>query len=221
MTTPENPDSLSNLSGSLSAEYDQSRAAQRDRVIAELKQVIERVPEQTEFTNSRRYKVWGPVMLLVALGMLALAFNMGKTGMIVAALFVTLVSAVISWQHRNAGTHVFLRLTRRQLFVDTLDAPVDLAQVEEVAIKDEGLVTMQTLNLSDDAVLPDHRVARLQFFGNQTMVIRKPRLQLRILSAGLAIGGRKLDNEEALALLAAYRDAAHAQRQLEALQANG
>lgn len=216
MTTPQHPDP------SISPdEYGQSRAAQRDRVIAELRLMIERVPEQTEFTNSRRYKLWGPIMLLVSLGMLAMAVNMGRTGLTVCAGFLVVFSLLVTWQHRDAGKHVFMRLTRRQLFVDTLDTPVDMAQVEDVGIKDEGLVTMQTLNMSDEAVLPDHRVARLQFFGNQTMVIRKPRLQLRIMSAGLAVGGRKLDNEEVLALLAAYRDAAHAQRQLEALQANG
>lgn len=57
MDKPTDP--LADLSGSLGEDYEQSRAAQRDRVIAELKQVIERVPPQSEFTNSRRYKVWG------------------------------------------------------------------------------------------------------------------------------------------------------------------
>ena len=80
---------------------------------------------------------------------------------------------------------------------------------------------MQTLEMSSDAALPTHRVARLQFFGNQAMVLKKPRPQIRIMSAGLAQNGRKLSNEEVLAVLTAYCDAAHAQRQLELLQANG
>ena len=33
------------------------RGAQRDAVVAELTQVIERVPEQMEFTNTKRYWV--------------------------------------------------------------------------------------------------------------------------------------------------------------------
>jgi len=79
---------------------------------------------------------------------------------------------------------------------------------------------VQTLEMSSEAVLPKHHVVKLQFFGNQAMVLKKPRPQVRIMSAGLASNGRKLDNEEVLAMLAAYRDAAHAQRQLDLLQAD-
>ncbi|MEC4560827.1 hypothetical protein [Pseudomonas inefficax] len=213
-------DPLSDLSGSLGQDYQQSRAAQRDRVIAELKQVIERVPEQSEFTNSRRYRVWGPILLLGSLILTAVCFNLERMGAVAACAFTVFIAAAVTWQHRNAGTQVFMRLTRRQLFVDTLDAPVDMAQVEDVSVKDEGLVTVQTLEMSSEAVLPKHHVVKLQFFGNQAMVLKKPRPQVRIMSAGLASNGRKLDNEEVLAVLAAYRDAAHAQRQLDLLQAD-
>lgn len=220
MTMSEFNDPLSDLSGSLGQDYEQSRAAQRDRVIAELKQVIERVPEQSEFTNSRRYRVWGPILLLGSLILTAVCFNLERMGAVAACAFTVFIAAAVTWQHRNAGTQVFMRLTRRQLFVDTLDAPVDMAQVEDVSVKDEGLVTVQTLEMSSEAVLPKHHVVKLQFFGNQAMVLKKPRPQVRIMSAGLASNGRKLDNEEVLAVLAAYRDAAHAQRQLDLLQAD-
>ncbi|WP_046617111.1 hypothetical protein [Pseudomonas putida] len=221
MTMGDFNDPLSELSGSLGQDYEQSRAAQRDRVIVELKQVIERVPEQSEFTNSRRYRVWGPVLLLGSLIITAVTFNPERLGAVAAGVFITLIAAAVTWQHRNAGTQVFMRLTRRQLFVDTLDAPVDLAEVEDVSVKDEGLVMVQTLEMSSEAVLPKHHVVKLQFFGNQAMVLKKPRPQIRIMSAGLASNGRKLGNEEVLALLAAYRDAAHAQRQLDLLQNDG
>ncbi len=204
MTIPEPFDPLS---GPLGAEYDQSHAAQRDRVIAELKQVIERVPEQTEFTNSRRYRVWGPVLLIGSLVLMVIALRMDRLAPFICTGFMTLIAAAVTWQHRNSGTQVFMRLTRRQLFVDTLEGPVDLAQVEDISVKDEGLVMMQTLDMSSDAVLPKHRVVKL--------------LQIRVMSAGLATGGRKLDNDEVLALLVAYRDAAYAQRRLEMLQAHG
>ncbi|MFG0864751.1 hypothetical protein [Pseudomonas sp. FYR_7] len=217
----EHTDPLADLSGSLGNDYDQSRTAQREHVIAELRQVIERVPEQSEFTNSRRYRVWGPVLLVGALILFGIGISMQRTGPIVATAFIVLIAAAVTWQHRNAGTQVFMRLTRRQLFVDTLDAPVDLAQVQDISVKDEGLVKVQTLEMSSDAVLPTHRVVKLQFFGNQAMVLKKPRPQVRIMSAGLAQNGRKLSNEEVLAVLTAYCDAAHAQRQLELLQANG
>ncbi|WP_207937860.1 hypothetical protein [Pseudomonas sp. 51_B] len=219
MAEPNDP--LSELSGSLGEAYDQTRAAERERVIAELKKVIERVPEQSEFTNSRRYKIWGPILLVGALILLAVTFNSQRMGAVIFVLFIVCVAAALTWQHRNAGTQVFMRLTRRELYVDTLDAPVDMAEVEDIAVKDEGLVMVQTLELSSEAALPKHRVVKLQFFGNQAMALKKPRPQIRIMSAGLACNGRKLGYEEVLAMLAAYCDAAHAQRQLELLQADG
>lgn len=216
MTTSQHPDP------SISPdEYGQSRAAQRDRVIAELHQVIERVPEQTEFTNSRRYRLWGPVMLLVSLGVLAMGVNMGRTGLVVCGAFLTLVMALVTWQHRDAGKHVFMRLTRRQLFVDTLDAPIEMAEVQDILVKDEGLLTLQKLTLDSHAHLPTHHVARLQVFGNQAMSLNKPEPHVRIHSAGLMTGGRKLGCDEIAALLGAYRDAACAQQQLDALQVHG
>lgn len=216
MAKPDDP--LADLSGALGEDYEQARAAQRERVVAELKQVIERVPEQSEFTNSRRYKVWGPILLVGALILLVTTFNPQRLGAVALVLFVVCMAAVVTWQHRNAGTQVFMRLTRRQLFVDTLDAPVDMAEVEDIAVKDEGLVMVQTLEMSSEAALPKHRVVKLQFFGNQAMALKKPRPQIRIMSAGLALKGRKLGNDEVLGLLAAYRNAAHAQRQLELMQ---
>ncbi|WP_060479346.1 MULTISPECIES: hypothetical protein [Pseudomonas] len=219
MAEPNDP--LSELSGSIGEAYDQTRAAERERVIAELKKVIERVPEQSEFTNSRRYKIWGPILLVGALVLLAVTFNSQRMGAVIFVLFIVCMAAALTWQHRNAGTQVFMRLTRRELYVDTLDAPVDMAEVEDIAVKDEGLVMVQTLELSSEAALPKHRVAKLQFFGNQAMALKKPRPQIRIMSAGLACNGRKLGYEEVLAMLAAYCDAAHAQRQLELLQADG
>lgn len=216
MNTPQHPDP------SLSPdEYGQSRAAQRDRVIAELRLMIERVPEQTEFTNSRRYKLWGPIMLLVSLGMLAMAINMGRTGLTVCAGFLVVFSLLVTWQHRDAGKQVFMRLTRRQLFVDTLDAPIEMAEVQDILVKDEGLLTLQKLTLDSHAHLPTHHVARLQVFGNQAMSLNKPEPHVRIHSAGLMTGGRKLDCDEIAALLGAYRDAACAQQQLDALQVHG
>ena len=219
MAEPNDP--LSELSGSIGEAYDQTRAAERERVIAELKKVIERVPEQSEFTNSRRYKIWGPILLVGALVLLAVTFNSQRMGAVIFVLLIVCMAAALTWQHRNAGTQVFMRLTRRELYVDTLDAPVDMAEVEDIAVKDEGLVMVQTLELSSEAALPKHRVVKLQFFGNQAMALKKPRPQIRIMSAGLACNGRKLGYEEVLAMLAAYCDAAHAQRQLELLQADG
>ncbi|WP_397459223.1 hypothetical protein AB3464_06170 [Pseudomonas asplenii] len=215
MTQPSDP--LSDLASALSQEYADSRDGQRERTIAELEQVIQRVPEQTEFTNSRRYKVCGPLFLLVALGLLGYALNSGATRLAVCAAVMAVVFALITWQHRNAGQHVFMRLTRRQLFADTLSAPVDLLDIVDVSINDEGWLTEQKLMLRADAPLPVHRSAR-QIFGNQAMALKKPQPQIRILSAGLVNEGITLDRDQIAEILNAYCQAAHAQQQLDALR---
>lgn len=196
------------------------RGAQRDAVVAELTQVIERVPEQMEFTNTKRYWVLGPVLTLGALGILWGGFSIGKTGMMICGGFMTLFFLLLTWQHRNAGREVFMRLTRRELHHTALSGPIDLTDVVDVFVKDEGLVTLQKLTLSETAVPPTHRPVSV-LFGNQAMVLKKPRPHVRINSAGVASGGGKLDIDDLHALLTAYVQAALAQQQLDALQQHG
>ncbi|WP_068967500.1 hypothetical protein [Pseudomonas synxantha] len=215
MTQPFDP--LSDLASTLSQEYADSRDAQRERAIAELEQVIQRVPEQTEFTNSRRYKVRGPLFFLIALGLLGLALNRGGTGLTVCAAVIAVVCGLITWQHRTAGQHAFMRLTRRQLFADTLSAPLDLVDIVDVSVSEEGWLTVQKLMLRPDAPLPVHRSAR-QLFGNQALALKKPQPQIRIQSAGLMHEGVTLDCDQIADILNAYCKAARAQQHLDALR---
>ncbi|WP_411380029.1 hypothetical protein [Pseudomonas sp. MPB26] len=210
-------DPLSDLASALSQEYADARDAQHARAMAELDQVIQRVPEQTEFTNSRRYKVRGPLFLLIALGLLGFALNRGTTGLAVCAAVMAVVFVVITWQHRNAGQHAFMRLTRRQLFADTLSAPLDLVDIVDVSIGEEGWLTVQKLMLRPDAPLPVHRSAR-QLFGNQALALKKPQPHIRIQSAGLMHEGLSLDCDQVADILNAYCQAAHAQQRLDALR---
>lgn len=213
MTTPEHPGT---------AFLDPARAAQRQQVIAELMRTLERVPEQTEFTNSTLYKVWGPVAVLGLLVLQGVTLMMGRLDLIACTAFILLGALWITWQHRNAGRDVFMRLTRRQLFVDTLDKPIDLAKVDRIEVEKEAMgMLAQILHLTDDAVLPTHRVVKMQAFCNQALVERDHGPQVRILSAGLASRGRQLGREEVIALLSAYRDAAQAQQRLDTLQRHG
>lgn len=197
------------------------RDAQRERLMADLKQVVERVPEQTEFTNSRVYKVWGPVVIL---GLLALLLVTRSMDLPVLLINVALLLATIwvTWCHRKAGTQVFMRLTRRQLFADTLSGPVDLTQVEHIMVEKEAMMMLsQTLEMHSGAPLPTHRVLHMQPFASQALAEHDPVPQIRIVSAGIAVGGRALGSDEVAALLGAYREAALALQQLDALQANG
>ncbi|AZE94502.1 hypothetical protein C4J96_2384 [Pseudomonas orientalis] len=215
MTQPFDP--LSDLASSLSQEYADSRDAQRERALAELEQVIQRVPEQTEFTNSRRYKVRGPLFLLITLGLLGYGLNRGTTGLALCAAVMAVVFVLMTWQHRNAGQHAFMRLTRRQLFVDTLSAPLNLVDIVDVSVGEEGWLTVQKLMLRPDAPLPVHRSAR-QLFGNQALALKKPQPQIRIHSAGLMHEGVTLDCDQVADILNAYCKAAHAQQHLDALR---
>ncbi|PVZ10442.1 MULTISPECIES: hypothetical protein [unclassified Pseudomonas] len=217
MTTPQQPDPLSGLASTLSAEYDQSREAQHDRVLAELKQVVEQVPEQTELTNSRRFLIVGPLLIAFSLAGAFVSMQQGKTGMTIGAVVLALLFAFLTWQHRDAGKHPFLRLTRRQLFHDLLSAPVELADVIDIGVHEGGWLLVQNLALDPAAPLPTHRPCKV-LFGNQAMALRKPRPHILIQSAGLMVGGQKLQPEDAGALLNAYVMAAKAQRQLDAMR---
>lgn len=213
MTQPSDP--LSDLASTLSQEYADSREAQRERAIAELEQVIHRVPEQTEFTNSRRYKVRGPLFLLIALGLLGFGLHRGYNGLAVCAAVMAVVFVLLTWQHRNAGQHTFMRLTRRQLFVDTLSAPVDLVEIADVSVSEEGWLTVQKLILRPGAPLPVHRATR-QLFGNQALALNKPQPQILIQSAGVMHEGHTLDDDQIAGILNAYCQAAQAQQHLDA-----
>jgi hypothetical protein len=212
MSIPEHPGS---------PQPDPAHAAQRQHAITELQQVVERVPEETLFTNSTVYKIWGPVAVVGLLVLLGITLLMGRLDLIACCAFLLLGAVWVTWQHRHAGRHVFMRLTRRQLFVDTLDGPVDLAKVEHFEVDKEAMgMLKQTLHLSDADGLPTHRVVKMQPFCNQALVDANQG-QVRILSAGLARGGRKLSADEVAALLGAYRDAARAQQRLDGLQRHG
>ncbi|PNV95497.1 hypothetical protein C1633_24950, partial [Pseudomonas protegens] len=67
---------------------------------------------------------------------------------------------------------------------------------------------------------PTHRPVR-QVFGNQAMALKSPEPHIRIHSAGLMSGGRKLAIDDIAALLDAYCQAANAQQQLDELQGRG
>lgn len=217
MSTPQNPDPLANLAESLSAEYGESREAQQQQAIAQLKEVIERVPEQSVFTIGKRLKVFAPVALLVSLALFGTAINSGKTAFIVLTVVMIGIFILLTWLHRTAGTETFMRLTRRQLIVETLSAPVDLLDINDVMVKDEGLLTVQKFTLRPDAPLPKHP-AGMQVYGKLAMAFAKPTPHIRLATAGLMLNGRKLSIDEIAEMIDAYRMAAHAQHELDSLQ---
>ncbi|WP_296261305.1 MULTISPECIES: hypothetical protein [unclassified Pseudomonas] len=217
MTTAQSPDPLSDLASSLSLDYTQSRVAQLERAMAELEQLIQRVPEQREFTNSRRYKVRGPIFTLICLGFLGGAIHQAATGWAACLAGMILLFALITWQHRDAGQHPFMCLTRTQLFADTLSAPINLVDITDMSVSEEGMLTVQKFTLRPNVPLPAHRAVRT-LFGNQALALTKPQPHIRILSAGLMSNGRNLSCDHVAAMLYAHWQAAQAQQQLDALR---
>lgn len=219
MTTLPQPGALAPMAETLSADadYHESGAAEREAVIAELQQVIEAVPEHIEFSHSRRGTFLLPLLAVLSLGLLVNALHAGETLFILITAGMTLALAVMTWQHRNAGQHAFMRLTRRQLFVDTLSAPVNLADMIDIEIRHGGHRIVQKLTLRPEAPLPTHRAARA-LFGNQGLALTKPYPHIRIHSAGVKCAGKRLDCAEIGAIIDAHCHAARAQQQLSALQ---
>lgn len=205
-----------NLTELLSNEYAQARETQRHDVIGELNKVVARAPEVTEFTNTRKQLLMGSSTAIVCL-VLALTPVVGqdlKTKLFM--VFLAIIGGVMAYQHRNAGKTPFMRLTRTQLWVDTLLAPVPLTDITGFSIKQPGQF-VQDLYLRPDAPRPTHRVL-VQIFGNQATVVEHKGPRIHITSAGLKANGKKLYADDMAKILEIYLDAANAQKQLDELQ---
>ena len=62
MSNQEPRDLVSNLAETLGAEHEELNQAKTAEVIAHLERVIANVPPATEFTNTRKYVVLGPLL---------------------------------------------------------------------------------------------------------------------------------------------------------------
>lgn len=181
--------------------------------------MIANVPPATEFTNTRKYVVLGPLLSIVPFIMTGMWFSQGKPGVGVVGLLLGLFGLFLGYQHRNSGKTPFMRLTRTQLWADSLSAPVELADVIDFSVKADMLQTTQTLHLRPETPLPTHRAVR-QVFASQAMAFKGKDPRITIMSAGLQSDG-KLDCDDMAAILDAYIQAAHAQRYLQQLRSQG
>lgn len=144
----------------------------------------------------------------------------GQAGVGVVGLLLGLFGLFLGYQHRNSGKTPFMRLTRTQLWADSLSAPVELADVIDFSVKADMLQTTQTLHLRPETPLPTHRAVR-QVFASQAMAFKGKDPRITIMSAGLQSDGKKLDCDDMAAILDAYIQAAHAQRYLQQLRSQG
>lgn len=171
MSNQEPRDLVSNLAETLGAEHEELNQAKTAEVIAHLERVIANVPPATEFTNTRKYVVLGPLLSIVPFIMTGMWFSQGKPGVGVVGLLLGLFGLFLGYQHRNSGKTPFMRLTRTQLWADSLSAPVELADVIDFSVKADMLQTTQTLHLRPETPLPTHRAVR-QVFASQAMAFK-------------------------------------------------
>ncbi len=219
MSNQEPRDLVSNLAETLGAEHEELNQAKTAEVIAHLERVIANVPPATEFTNTRKYVVLGPLLSIVPFIMTGMWFSRASRGRRrrLAARPVRAVPRLPASQLRQDP---FMRLTRTQLWADSLSAPVELADVIDFSVKADMLQTTQTLHLRPETPLPTHRAVR-QVFASQAMAFKGKDPRITIMSAGLQSDGKKLDCDDMAAILDAYIQAAHAQRYLQQLRSQG
>lgn len=80
MSNGEPRDLVSNLAETLGAEHEELNQAKTAEVIAHSERVIANVPPATEFTNTRKYVVLGPLLSIVPFIMTGMWFSQGKPG---------------------------------------------------------------------------------------------------------------------------------------------
>lgn len=103
MSNQEPRDLVSNLAETLGAEHEELNQAKTAEVIAHLERVIANVPPATEFTNTRKYVVLGPLLSIVPFIMTGMWFSQGKPGVGVVGLLLGLFGLFLGYQHRNSG----------------------------------------------------------------------------------------------------------------------
>ena len=212
------PNDPASLAEGLTADYNQASAGRLESEIADVCAFIGSVREELEFTTGRNIRIWAPVM---GLFMMALAVMMLFKGEDLGpALFATVIGLILiatGWSHRNAGRDVFMRLSRKQLWVHNLSAPVNLLDVTEVSVKDDWIMTVK-LGLREGAPVPTHK-ARMAFLPAQAMVEKFRGTRIGIRSPGMMVDGQKLDGDSIAQTFDLYVQVARAEHHLQTLLA--
>jgi hypothetical protein len=204
------------LAEGLTADYNQASTCQLEVEIAEVCAFIGSVREEVSFTGGRNVRIWAPLGGAFMLMLAGMMFRDGDSlGASVFGLAVGLVLLAGGWSHRNAGREVFMRLSRKTLWVHNLSAPVNLLDITEVAVKDDWIMTIK-LGLRETADAPRHK-ARLAFLPSQASIQRFRGTRVVITSAGLRVDGQKLGGDDVLALIDRYIQVARAEQHLQAL----
>jgi hypothetical protein len=221
MSESRSPDAVNNLAQSLSEDFAHRSKAEQAEAIRELKQIIANAPERSEFSDTKKFFYRGPVFCVAPL---ALAIYMMKTqtspswGMIAFLLALALFGLVLAYQHRNDGATPHMVLTRTELQVTNLSAPLSLVEVDGLEIA-EPSQTWINFHVGENSPLPTATRLRGLLVSQAVVYPKGKKRRIAVSMAGIKVNGEKLDWDETLALIDRHLQAAHATAELQALRA--
>jgi len=215
--------SLNSLAESLTDEFSKSAQQEYAEATQKLEEIISRVPEKTEFTDSPFWAYFMPVALALFIAMLYLMLKNGMkpySGGAIFLLVMILATIKMSYDIYTGKKEVFMTLDRRKLTLSNVSDAIDLTNIERISIAYD--IRLKTIFfMKPSAELP-------QFVRNYRFNARKPiafiirtnrkKPAVHIMSVGISANGKKISGKDYLQLLSAYVDAAVALQQLDALR---
>jgi hypothetical protein len=209
---------LLNHQSELTADHACVSADQLESEIAEVCTFIGSVRDELGFTTARAIRIWAPAMGLFMLGLAGIMLFKGESpGAGVFATLIGLMLIATGWSNRHAGRDVFMRLTRKSLWVHNLSAPISLLDITGVSVTDDWIMTVR-LHLREGATLPA-RKSRRALFAAQGRVERIDGSRIGIRSPGLMVDEQKLSGECAMRTFDLYIRVARAEQRLQTLLA--
>ncbi|ATB42885.1 hypothetical protein CYFUS_008364 [Cystobacter fuscus] len=214
------PDTTKSLAQSLSEDFAHSSKAEQAKAIHELEQIIANAPERSEFRDTKKFFYRFP---LFSVAPLALAIYMMKQpspswGGIAVLLALGLFGLVLAYQHRNDGASPHMVLTRTELRVTNLSAPLPLVEVTGVEIV-EPSQTWINFQVGQDTRLPTASKVRGMLMSQALVVAKGKNRRVGVSMVGIKVNGEELDWDETLELIDRHVRAAHATAELRALRA--
>jgi hypothetical protein len=221
MSQSRSPDASLNLAQSLSEDFAHRSKAEQAEAIRELKQIIANAPERSEFSDTKKFFYLSPLCGAVPL---VLAIYMMRTqtppswGMIAFLLGLALFAVVLAYQHRNDGATPHMVLTRTELQVNNLSAPLPLVEVTGLEIV-EPSQTWINFHVGENTRLPTATRVRGLLVSQAVVYPKSNPRRIAVGMVGIKVNGKRLDWDETLALIESHLQAAHATAELHALRA--
>ncbi|KFA91466.1 hypothetical protein [Archangium violaceum] len=221
MSQSRSIDATLNLAQSLSEDFAHRSKADQAEAIRELKQIIASAPERSEFSDTKKFvytmPLSGAVLLVLAIYIMRTQTS-PSWGVIAGMLGLVLFSLVLAYQHRNDGATPHMVLTRTELQVSNLSAPLPLVEVTGLEIV-EPSQTWINFHVGENTRLPTAKKVRGLLMSQAVVFPKSKPRRIAVSMVGIKVNGKKLDWDETMELLERHLQAAHATAELQALRA--